>query len=340
MADYFPILHGRAGEFDAIDQVPDELAPHLLPIFDVAATTHGPIHDAHTFSRRAQDTLPRDMTIAVDAHRLPDPATGLRRPLPDIAEDLHQWGNPMLPVAHPHDSPARLADIRDAAALHGHGAVLRLDHTDDDAETRAHHLLSAIDLRADHAVLLLDAAHLRSEHDLTRAEPLVRKHLSWTHRHPWKAVVVAAGAMPRSIAHLPPDTPTPLRRFDLDLWQRLHDHHVRFADYGIAHPRPATGGWGPPPNLRYTDHDVWWTYRATRDDNGNDAIHDLCRTLVTADHWPTLGRHFSWGDEQIALRAARHATPGTARHWLAWGTSHHLAHVANHLGLPGAPPAR
>ncbi|MFF5175683.1 beta family protein [Micromonospora sp. NPDC000089] len=336
MAGYYPILKGRRAELQAISHVPDELAPHILPIFDVPPSDRGSIKDAYVFSQYAQETIPRDMVIAVDVRHLPEPTTGNRRPLQDIAGDLHQWGIPALPVAHLHDTPAQLADVRDAAAPHG--GVVRL--TGDDAQldaaeiaARLSHVLCATDMRPEDCILILDLAEVRSDQDLTSAEPLARKHLAWARRHPWKTVVVAAGAMPPNVSHVPAHIATPLRRRDFNLWQRLQDHGIPFADYGVTHPRMSSGSRGPAPNIRYTDREAWWTYRATRDGNGNTGVYDICQAIVSANHWPTAGRHFSWGDEQIVLRAAGHAGAGTATHWIAWGTSHHLAYVADQLGL-------
>lgn len=58
--------------------------------------------------------------------------------------------------------------------------------------------------------------------------------------------------MPESISHLPVNTPTPVRRWDLQLWQRVGDLGVQYADYGIAHPGMAGASWRPMPSLRYT----------------------------------------------------------------------------------------
>ncbi|WP_018784305.1 beta family protein [Micromonospora sp. CNB394] len=337
MAGYYPILKGRKAEFRALDHIADELVPHILPIFDVPPSDQGSIKAASAFSQRAQESIPRDMAIAVDVRHLPEPTTGTRRPLQDIADDLHRWGIPALPVAHLHDTPAQLADVRDAAAPYGGVIRLPADHTEPDAaETgaRLSHVLSATELHPEDCILILDVAEVPSDRDLTSAEPLIRKHLAWARRHPWKTVVVAAGAMPANISHVPAHTATPLRRRDFDLWKRLQEHDIQFADYGITCPRMSSGTRGPAPNLRYTHHDAWWAYRATRDGNGNIGIYDICKALVSADHWPAAGRHFSWGDEQIALRAACHAGTGVATDWIAWGTSHHLAYVAAQLGLP------
>jgi len=178
--------------------------------------------------------------------------------------------------------------------------------------------------------LLLDMFEVRSERDLTRAEPIVRKCLAWAHRKPWRSVTVAAGAMPASTSELPRQTATPVRRWDLTLWRRLQDPGVHYGDYGISHPQMTAAGWKPSPNLRYAHGDAWWIYRWPNGDT-RGAMHELCSALVASDHWPSEGAAFSWGDAEIAQRAAGVGGPGNATSWRAWGTSHHLAHVVEQL---------
>ncbi len=86
------------------------------------------------------------------------------------------------------------------------------------------------------------------------------------------------------------------------------------------------------PNLRYAQGEVWWIYRWTRQKNDNAAVYGLCEALVEADHWPSQGGAYSWGDAEIAVRAAGLGRPGNATSWRAWATSHHLAHVIDQLG--------
>ncbi|MBQ1065459.1 beta family protein [Micromonospora sp. D75] len=336
MAGYYPILKGRKAEFQAIDNLAGELAPHIVPIFEVVPDK-GPIEDARKFIERVKRTLPPGMVVAVDVQHLPEPMTGTRRPLHDIAVDLEAWRISALPVVHLQDTTQQLADVRSAAAMHGGGVVrVTASHAEPDVtevDGRLSQVLAVIELRTEDCIVVLDAAEVRSDQDLTKAEPLLRKHLAWTRRHHWKDVVVASGAMPPNLSQVPPHRATPLRRRDFELWQRLQQHGVQFADYCIAHPGTSGKGWGPAPNIRHTGRDTWWTYRTTRDGKGNIGIYDICKALVSADHWPAAGRHFSWGDEQIALRAAGHAGTGVATDWIAWGTSHHLAYVAAQLGL-------
>ena len=334
---YVPILKGREGELRAIAHLPDMLAPRILPVFEVPPTVRGPIKDAYAFTRRACRSVPPNMTIAVDVGYLADPDEGRRAPLRDIAEDLAAWGVPIRPVLHLHDSAVRLAEARDATAMHAGHVVVRLggyvaDPDDEEAETQLRELCRRAGTTIEQSALILDFFEVRSKRDLGRVEPLVRKCVAWARRYPWESIAVTSGAMPESIADLPTNTATPIPRHDLALWRRLQEPDIGFGDYGIAHPKMTVGGWRPTPNLRYTDDDVWWIYRRARDGNGNKSMYDICASLVTADHWPAEGPGYSWGDSEIARRAIGHGGPEIPTGWRAWSTAHHLTHVLRMLG--------
>ena len=106
---YMPILKGREGELKAIAQLPDAFALRILPIFEVPPAFADPIKDAYAFTKKARDSIPSGMTIAVDVGHLGDVDVGWRGPLRDIAEDFAFWGIPVRPVLHLRDSSRRLA---------------------------------------------------------------------------------------------------------------------------------------------------------------------------------------------------------------------------------------
>lgn len=336
MFTYMPILKGREGEFTAIAHLPAASVRHLLPVFEVVPTDHGPVNDAYRFGEKVRQSVPAGLAIAVDVRHLGDPTNGVRRPMRDIADDLAAWVIPVLPVLHLDDSPALLADVRYAAEVHDGRAIVRLgsdtrDPDDAEAEESLHRLHDLAGLAIEQCHLLVDVFEVRSDRDLSRVEPVVRKCVSWSQRYPWRSVTVASGAMPPSVSHIPANTVTPVRRWDLHLWQRVSEFGVQYADYGVAHPGIAGAGWRPMPSLRYTDDEVWWIYRFPQEAMGRPAMYDLCETLVASDHWPAQRRDFSWGDHQIAARAKGVGGPGNATSWRAWATSHHLAHVVDQL---------
>jgi hypothetical protein len=340
MVTYMPVLKGRQGEFSAVAQLASAAVRRVLPIFEVPPSGQGPIKDAYNFAVRVRDSLPADLSIAVDVRYLSDPTDGPRRPLRDVADDLAAFDIPMLPVAHLDDHKGRMRDVAYAAEVHSGNAVLRLgddtsDPDDIDAEERLGRLDNLAGLATEQCHLVLDVFELRSERDVSRVEPVVRKCVSWAQRYTWRSITVAGGAMPESISNLPTGVPTPVRRLDMSLWRRLQELGLGYADYGIAHPRMTGQGWPPMPSLRYTNDEVWWIYRWPQDKLAAPAMFDLCKALVAADHWTAKGPDFSWGDQQIAARAARNGGPGNATNWRAWATSHHIAHVLDQMTRDG-----
>jgi len=336
MVIYLPVLKGRDGEFKALSNLSASLVPHLLPIFEVVPSERGPTRDAYAFVEKVWDAAPPDLSVAVDLQYLEDPSDGIRRPLHDIGEDLAARGVPMLPVLHLADSPQRLADAGTAARLHAGHAVLRLggaamDPNDEEAEAQLDRIARYSGLSVERCALVLDFFEIRSERDVSRVEPIVRKCVSWAQRRPWQSITVASGAMPENISDLPTNAATPLRRWDRLLWERIRDLDVQYGDYGIAHPKMTGGGWPPNPNIRYTADESWWVYRWVRDKATNAAVYDMCKALVAAGHWPGTEPSFCWGDNEIALRAAGRAGPGNPTSWRAWGTSRHLAFIVDEL---------
>lgn len=137
-----------------------------------------------------------------------------------------------------------LADTRYAADLYGGQAVLRLggdtrDPDDHEAEEHLQRLTGHAGLPVEQCYLLLDVFDIRSDRDLSRVDPVVRKCVSWAQRYPWRSITLAAGAMPESTSHPPTHAPEPLLRRDRqpEFWTRVRDLGVKYGDYAIAHPQ-------------------------------------------------------------------------------------------------------
>ena len=122
------------------------------------------------------------------------------------------------------------------------------------------------------------------------AEPRVRRLLDWARRHAWRSVTRGGGRHAADAVPAAHRRAGPLDRWDWQLWRRLADLGVGYGDYGVGPAVPgATGDPGDRlPTVRYTADGSWWVYRwARRGGRGDDRFADLCRTLVSAPHWPT-----------------------------------------------------
>ncbi|WP_328532824.1 beta family protein [Micromonospora zamorensis] len=313
---YRPILACRRGELDALSHLDSTAAALVAPILEIG-----------TIDRSTMDTirrLPPGLLPAVDVSALPDtPAT-----------ELGRWDVPLMPVIGLAESDHRLAAHGAAARAHGRRALVRLragqDRAGPDGSTTAvERVWRCTALAPEECDLLVDAGDVCCPADVRSAEPRVRRLLDWARRHAWRSVTVAAGGMPPTLSRLPTDEPIRLDRWDWQLWQRLADVGVDYGDYGVHPAVPGTGDPGDRlPTVRYTDDGSWWVYRwARRGGRSEERFADLCRTLVSAPHWPSTGAAFSWGDHELLRRARRGAGAGSAANWAAWSTSHHLAYV-------------
>ncbi|WP_405092664.1 beta family protein [Micromonospora sp. NBC_01392] len=320
---YRPVLAGRRGEWEALTHLDDTAAALLAPIVDVPADEPGPVE--------ALRRLPATLLPAVDVSALPD--------TPE--HDPVRWGVPLMPVIGLAESDRRLG-AHGAAARAGAGrAVVRLrigpDRVGPDAATAAaERVWRSTGLVPEQCDLLLDAGDVCCLADVRLAEPRVRRAAQWARRHAWRTVTVAAGGMPPALSRLPVDEPVRLDRYDWLLWQRLADLRLGYADYGVGCAvRDADAPGDRLPTLRWADDGAWWIYRwCRRGGRGDERLADLCRTLVAAPHWPAAGSGFSWGDHEVLRRARRGAGAGSPANWIAWSTSHHLAHVLAALVRP------
>ncbi|MFI7073651.1 beta family protein [Micromonospora sediminicola] len=320
---YRPVLAGRRGELEALAHLDDAAAALLAPVVDV------PPDDPST--PEALGRLPAGLLPAVDASALPD--------APE--HDPVRWGVPLVPVIGLAESDRRLAAHGVAARAWARRAVVRLrtgpDRAGPDATTAAvERVWRSTGLMPEQCDLLLDAGDVCCPADVRLAEPRVRRAAEWARRHAWRSVTVAAGGMPPALSRLPTDEPVRLERYDWLLWQRLADLRLGYGDYGVScAARGADAPGDRLPTVRWTAEDAWWVYRwSRRGGRGDERFADLCRTLVAAPHWPAAGAGFSWGDHEILRRARRGAGAGSAANWIAWSTSHHLAHVLAALAGP------
>ncbi|MFI7518611.1 beta family protein [Micromonospora globbae] len=321
---YRPILACRRGELEALGHLDVTVAPLVAPILDID------ILDASVPEALAR--LPSGLVPAVDVSRLPDARE----------TELVRWGVPLVPVVGLGESDRRLVAHGAAARAYARRAVIRLrtrrDRSGPDATTAAVERIWRFTRTApEQCDLLVDAGDVCCPADLREAEWRIRRLLDWSRRYAWRSVTVASGGLPPTLARLPTDEPVRLERWDWQLWERVADRDVGYGDYGVG---SAQGGAGQPgdrlPTMCYTTDGAWWVYRwSRRGGRGDDRVADLCRTLVSAPHWPVAGAAFSWGDHEILRRARRVAGAGSASAWTAWSTSHHLAQVLTDLRYAG-----
>jgi hypothetical protein len=327
---YRPILRPRRGEFAALHHLDPAAARRVLPIVEI---------DAGDLAAVVRRLPPRTAAIGVDFGAIPDARDPLHSAVLDLAEELAGLGLAMVPVLRAYDSSRRLVEHGLAARMHLRRAILRLQpHVDatnpDSATATVGRLLRGADLEPERVDLLIDLAETACVAHAEQVEERARRVIRWARTHRWRSIAVASGAMPPNLDDLPADRPVALGRLDARVWERLCEPGIEYADYGVTSPtrRHGVQNHRQLPTLRYTADRHWWIYRwARRGGRSDDRCHDLCRTLVGSPQWPQAGARFSWGDAEIARRARTARGGGSAASWMAWSTSHHIAHVLHSI---------
>jgi hypothetical protein len=327
---YRPILRPRRGELTALHHLDADAARRVMPIIELSL--------AEQLPQLLRKMPPRTGAIAVDLSAIGDPGDLLNSPPLELAEELAGLGVAMLPVLRAYDSGRRLVEHGLAARMHLGRAVLRLQphldaHNPAAATEVTDRMLAGSGLDAECVDLVIDLAETACTASANRFEERARSVLRWARTKTWRSVTVAAGAMPPNLDDLPTDEPVAVGRLDAEVWARLCEPGVGYADYGVTSPVRRLGiSHRQLPTLRYTAERNWWIYRwARRGGRSDDRCHDLCRTLVGSPHWPATGARFSWGDAQIARRARSARGGGSSASWMAWSTSHHIAYVLHTL---------
>ncbi|MFI1091907.1 beta family protein [Streptomyces sp. NPDC020917] len=348
---YVPILKGKLGEFLALGEMAPDVRRQVLPVLEVVVGDSRVRDVLETFREHAWRQLPTGLSVAVDCGALWEsgPVGGVwtGHSLNWLSEAFGAWLLPLIPVFRPGDPPGSLLEVRGVQRAHGQGALLRLDMRSwagaPGTERSVRAALKRVRLPPEEVDLVLDAGFVSGDTAVTNALPVMLNALNWARTAPWRSITAASGAFRRSVADLSREHPNLLHRWDASLWRKIagstDDRPPEFGDYGVSHPvAPRRAGRATIPHLRYTLPDDWVVYVADRQASGNDDFFRISRALVRSDDWPDRGASMSWGDAQIALCAwQQRPKAGTATHWRAWATSHHLAAVTESLRAFGRP---
>lgn len=346
---YVPVLKGKAGEFYALAHTSPTVRRHIRPVMELVPDDQ--VRDLlETFCDHAMNYVPDHMVLTVDCGALSSARVlegDVGGPVARVSESLGLRGRPMSPVFRPSDRADVLSEVAQAAAVHGHGACLRVSVPAVGAEAlpdegRVDALLASVRLEPGEVDLFLDAGPVTGPSRNTLTSRVLDALKSLPGR-PWRSVCLASGAFPVNLTGFPRSRATPVVREDARLWlditERWSGTPLDYGDFGVTHPgMPPRSRGRPDPNMRYTTGSDWQVFVYPRAKAGNDDFFDLSADLVSSPCWPATGAATSWGDERLEDCAVRRRDKaGGATQWRAWATSHHLAVVTSRLARDGVP---
>jgi hypothetical protein len=341
MTTYVPILKSKQAEFWACGKASKAVIKNSRVVFEIVPTDDVN-NTISNFATKLSRNWPHQSSVTVDSSHVNRP-NGI---VLQVAQALQAKNIKERPVFRLDDSAQVLTDIRATCAIHTQGACLRLGSETQDPDPNIPNskivaILKKIDLESSDIDLLIDFSVIGNQRDVTRCIPLAILMLNWaSNTGPWRSVTIASGACPQSVSNLPLGNTTPLARYDAVFYtQVLSKNPViipDFGDYGISYPfiQPPIPR-SPKPYIKYTNAQLWQVHREDNILPGNQSFFTVCERIVQSQYW--AGINYSAGDTEIE-RCSRHSGgAGAATQWIAFGTSHHMAHVVDRLATLGAP---
>jgi len=336
---YVPILKGKRAEFPALGSLHSKNG--ITPLLEAV-----PSADANTVPRRMANQWPNTVAYFIDLLFLDDPddaevpATD-QHPVRACFAEVQEQAQVAIPVTGLSRSPGYQSAVQQVVSEQGSGLALRLTPDDfedaDELETALAGVPGLFDVEIGEIDLLLDLGSVWGSSAGTVAQ-IHRANIGLIpNLDQWRTLTVAAGAFPLSLAPLVRDQWNTESRQDWRGWRQLvtgarpPSRLPAFSDYAIAHPGlPPEGRATILAQLRYAAPDSWiiWKGRNVFTD-GFDQFYAICGDLVGRPEYRGAG--FSWGDGEIAQKAANAGSPGNAETWRRIGTSHHIETVLEQI---------
>jgi Beta protein len=352
---YVPLLKGKAGEFDAIRQMPLSKKATFTPLLDipqmaVESSEEAPIslddYLERKVSRIAKAWDCEDRPVFVDLFDT-DPSartTGGTHPLVRVFELLRDAGVQAIPTTGLDRDTAYQDAVRRIVDIDKRGVCLRMLR-DDLASGFAlsgtlNDLLGRFNLERDQADLLLDFRKIDAAAADDVAATAAKTINSLAGIADWRSLIFSASGMPQSLTE---DVKTgkvgDIERIEYRIWTDLVARRLKrtplFGDYGVVHPEltyidPKMVNASAA--IKYTLSNRWLILRGRslrQSTEGFGQFYGLSRSLAKMKEF--MGSDYSWGDEEIQKKADRKGTTGNLTTWIAVATNHHLTFVASQV---------
>jgi hypothetical protein len=348
------MLKGKEGEFAALESLPSDVKPQLMPFievpgvpFDYANERPSKILDEHVQGVSGRlEKLQRNWQKAPLYLHLPWFGEGERLKdgrvaLESVLENCLNVGIEAVPVVSCSSSEDEVGAAARYSAKSKTGACVRLfteDFKEDiDLDKEVDRIFSEFGGTESNSLdVIIDLGELRPEANL-----VARSVLSMIpKKEQWRRMILAAASFPEDLSDVGAATTSTIPRREWELWKTLQRRpnilprrDLIFGDYAIAHPVPKELDpriMQMSASIRYTTPDDWLVIKGRNvRQYGFDQYFELCKTLVGRPEYS--GREFSWGDRYIDECANGMTGPGNATTWRKVGTNHHITLVTREL---------
>lgn len=329
---YVPTLKAKAGEIDALRNLPAHLKVRIFPIFQMMESVSGrfPVSLASAWA---------GLPLALDGAHLAG-LVGSSTEFTGLFHALHAQGLPVIPVIDfgaTGSYHAAVGSVRNSAAP---GIVLRVP---------VHQIplaaswLSQQNGNPAETDLLIDADHVAAI-NTGLLHPAVAHALQSNLHHlttAWRSITLTASAAPRDAGQLV-QGPNLIPRRDWQLWTAVSGllPSLHFGDYGIAHrdltQPPGVAMVNATVSPRYSLPNDWLIMKgvSTRGQRGIPMTTQYHGHALALSQHPTFGQVAGcWGDARIQQIASAGGigAAGGRQAWVSIGLNRHVSLVGHQL---------
>jgi len=358
---YVPILKGKQGELDAIQETPSKIRGAFTPLLEIppiplkyVAGEDEPIPaksiDDHVadMAEKLAEAVGTHSPVFIDGFYVEEEenlADG-SEPIAGLLSVLREKGVQFIPTTGLDRAKEYGEAMKTAIEDDGRGCCLRLWEPDleslADLESQIKSLLRFLAVDESDVDLLVDfgpdvPARSALPYQI-KALPMLKK---------WRTLTLASSSFPMNMESIAQNSIAELEREEWLAWMFLRSKKQSlmrmptFSDYAINHPElsevdPRVMRMSP--NIRYTvevNYVVAKGKAYPRKAEGkkpglaaSDQYPKLAQAIMRHPNW--AGKKFSWGDGFIEA-CSRKACVGSATNWRAVGTCHHIAFVVQQL---------
>lgn len=357
---YFPLLKGKAGEFEALEQFrelePDE-RPALTPLFDVPPEKVSfdlddgkkriqieTVDEAlNGYAARVARAWPAVEECFVDLAGF-DPDSRLRNgdhPVSRFFGDATELSAiPVTGLDRDRDQRAAVKAVCQAQRL---GCAIRLRQpylaTPVVLATALSELIDELGLKTADVDLFLDFGEL-TESTLTGVEEMaLASAAALPSINAWRRLILCSGAFPFELSgSVGADETKELPRLDWQLWRRFAKRFPgrlpSYGDYG-----PTNADWKSPfdwtqmslsAKIVYATQRDWVVAKGRQLKSENGPQYQTLSRRVKG-HKAFLGRGHCPSEAKILDRAASADSPGNTKEWVTIATRHHIEVVSRQL---------
>lgn len=326
---YIPIIKAKAGDLEAIKHLDNEVIYNTKPLIQVNPDDG----DLAKIAYRINDALAsRNATAYLDFADVRGNTSAtldyISNLLSGIEHDIE-----LIPVIGLAIANERLHVLE--PLIIQNGVCIRIKpHSERNIIARLESMIKHTQIKEQHVDILFDYEYVVAG-SIAKCTQNCIELLTALNKFSFRSIAVASGAFLPNLGSIKADTIYEAVRYEQILFNFINERVVNslvFSDYGNQHPISEGDNKKFPPScsIKYTSDNTYVIFRGQQARNverGSHQYFDKAQLLI--EHGCYDGQAFSWGDNQIYLKANANPqkNPGNGKTWVAITLNRHITKI-------------